>query len=172
LFLYSIASGHTLNITGQYLDFFVWNLNHLLNGNKQYFKGLSTTSTENPKRFWAYYQTKYKNKTTPTSLQYNWVKVSDAQEKAELFNNYCFQERWLCSPSWGLFFSVTFIIITSLLVTIYPLTIYGPGISGSRAGQQDLGVFMCFMYVTRWNNTTSVERMFKVFVYSPLHPVQ
>ena len=55
---------------------------------KQYFKGLSTTFTENPKRFWAYYQAKYKNKRIPTSLQYNGVKVSDAQEKAELFNNY------------------------------------------------------------------------------------
>ena len=55
---------------------------------KQYFKGLSTTLTENPKRFWAYYQTKYKNKRIPTSLQYNGVKVSDAHEKAELFNNY------------------------------------------------------------------------------------
>ena len=55
---------------------------------KQYFKGLSTTLTENPKRFWAYYQAKYKNKRIPTSLQYNRVKVSDAQEKAELFNNY------------------------------------------------------------------------------------
>ena len=55
---------------------------------KQYFKGLSSTLTENPKRFWAYYQAKYKNKRIPTSLQYNGVKVSDAQEKAELFNNY------------------------------------------------------------------------------------
>ena len=55
---------------------------------KQYFKGLSTTLTENPKRFWAYYQAKYKDKRIPSSLQYNRVKVSDAHEKAELFNNY------------------------------------------------------------------------------------
>ena len=55
---------------------------------KQYFKGLSSTLTENPKRFWAYYQAKYKNKRIPTSLQHNGVEVSDAQEKAEIFNNY------------------------------------------------------------------------------------
>ena len=55
---------------------------------KPYFKGLSTTLTENSKRFWAYYQAKYKNKRIPSSLQYNGVKVSDAHEKAELFNNY------------------------------------------------------------------------------------
>ena len=35
-----------------------------------------------------YYQAKYKNKRIPTSLQHNGVEVSDAQEKAEIFNNY------------------------------------------------------------------------------------
>ena len=84
---------HPLNITGQYFDCIMRNSNHLLNGNvhvsNNYFKGLSTTLTENPKRFWAHYQAKYKNKRIPTSLQYNRVKVFDAQEKSELFNNNC-----------------------------------------------------------------------------------
>ena len=55
---------------------------------KQYFKGLSSTLTENPKRFWAYYQSKYKNKRLPSSVRYDGVNVSDAQGKTELFNNY------------------------------------------------------------------------------------
>jgi len=54
----------------------------------QDFKGLSTTLTENPKRFWDYYQWKYKNKRLPFSVQYNGANVSDAQDKAELFNKY------------------------------------------------------------------------------------
>ena len=37
----------------------------------------------------ACYQAKYKNKRIPTTLRYNGVEVTDAQEKAELFNN-CF----------------------------------------------------------------------------------
>ena len=38
---------------------------------KQYFKGLTSSSlTETPKRFWTYYQAKYKNKRIPKSLQY------------------------------------------------------------------------------------------------------
>ena len=44
--------------------------------------------TENPKRFWAYYQSKYNNKRLPSSVRYNGANVSDAQDKAELFNNY------------------------------------------------------------------------------------
>ena len=55
---------------------------------KQYFKGLSSTLTENPKQFWAYYQSKYKNKRLPSSVRFNGANVSDTQDKAELFNNY------------------------------------------------------------------------------------
>lgn len=43
--------------------------------------------TENPKRFWAY-QSKYKSKRLPSSVQHNGVKVYDAEEKAELLKNY------------------------------------------------------------------------------------
>ena len=83
---------------------------------KQYFKGLSSTPTENPERFWAYNQAKYKNKRVPTYLEYNGVKVSDAQEKAELFNNYfnSVLERDDCVPLHEDHFSVTLIMTTSL----------------------------------------------------------
>ena len=56
---------------------------------EQYFKSLSSTITENPKRSWAYnYQSKYKSKRLPPSVQHNGVKVYDAKENAELFNKY------------------------------------------------------------------------------------
>ena len=42
---------------------------------KQYFKSLSSTITENPKRFGAYFHSKYKSKRLPSSVQHNGVKV-------------------------------------------------------------------------------------------------
>ena len=72
--------------------------------------------TENPEQFWAYYQAKYKKKRIPTSLKNIGVKVSDAQENAELFINY-FNLVFMrddCVLLHEDYFSVTLIMTTSL----------------------------------------------------------
>ena len=58
---------------------------------KQYFKSVSSTITENPKRFLAYYQSKYKSKRFRSSVQHNGVKVYDAQEKLSFLTTTSFQ---------------------------------------------------------------------------------
>ena len=67
---------------------------------EHYFKSLSSTITENPKRSWAYYQSKDKSKRLPLSVQHNGVKVYDVKEKAELFKSESMQISTKIADSW------------------------------------------------------------------------
>ena len=93
------------------LQSFMYENHHKLAGNwkrKQYFKGLSSTLTETPKRFWAYYRAKYKNNRIPTSLQYNGYSITIL---------IMFSTEMIVFPFMTTIFSVTLKMTTSLLVT-------------------------------------------------------
>ena len=53
---------------------------------KEYFKSLSTSIQDNPKRFWAFYQAKYKSKRIPNTVYFKEKRATNPKHKSELFN--------------------------------------------------------------------------------------